>query len=95
MAEGLEKPGEIQKSVRRMFDLDSQATDLQRPPSSGEEGFGWRDLATSSLANRWFPPTFASDVREIRGLINKLGGGDEAKELIGQFTGLIGRYDTA
>jgi hypothetical protein len=38
------------------------------------------------------PVNFASDVREIRQLAERLGGADERKEVIGQLSGLIGRY---
>jgi len=38
------------------------------------------------------PSGFSGDVRELRGLIETAGGPDQLKELIGQLSGLIGKY---
>lgn len=58
--------------------------------ASGEPGTTTRQrTATQPMG---IPAGFSSDVRELREVIEKLGGADETKEMIGQLSGLIGKY---
>ena len=47
-----------------------------------------RDRIDAITAHEWF----SSDVKELRELIEKVGGAEELTELIGQLSGLLGKY---
>jgi len=64
---------------------------LQHSSGRGKARRG-ADQPRTHVSSQVIPSGFGSDVRELRGLIEKTGGADELRELIGQLGGLIGKY---
>ncbi len=95
LAEGITTPTEGVTRIKQLFGID-----LPKPMwSSYVAGFKRRDGGAPSRIRthvssqpQGIPVNFGADVKEIRALIEKTGGSEELRELIGQLNGLLGKY---
>lgn len=99
MSEGIDNPVDGVAFLKSRFGIDlpkpmwssyiAQEKARQRKAAGGDAPVRHR---TASPQPMGIPAGFGSDVKEIRALIEKTGGSDELRDLIGQLSGLMGKY---
>ena len=99
MAAGMGDISAIEAYVRREFGIEMPRTQLSAYASQNRarlrkaDGGEVRTRTRSSAPVQFgIPASFASDVKEIRELVERIGGSDMFKDTVGQLTGLIGKY---
>ena len=96
LAEGHESPSEAVQWIKRQFQFDMKTTSFSATKAQIKHRSGGTEATprtpTPSQSSGGIPSGFGSDVKELRALMEKAGGADELNELIGQLSGLIGKY---
>lgn len=97
MARGLDDLDDITAFLKTTYNIEMPRPQISayKAQAKAKEGGGTPRTRSSPAMTVGIPAGFGSDVREIRALLEKLGGAAEAKDVIGQLVGLVGKYGSS